>query len=175
MFIPDPDFCPSRIPDPKTATKERSEKNLNLLSYLFWSHKYHKLKIILFLNWRRKKILAASLQKIIEISLKFVVPIKLSLSSQTFWFRVRDPGSRKKPISDPVSGVKKAPDPVSGSATLDLCLIIPGYHTLSFLLFNMFTVQRIQMNHSCLPVNSSRDLVRDQIFSTFILNKIFTL
>jgi hypothetical protein len=31
--IPDPDFCPSRIRDPKTATKERGEKNL--LSYLF--------------------------------------------------------------------------------------------------------------------------------------------
>jgi hypothetical protein len=26
MFIPDPDFYPSRIPDPKTATKERGEK-----------------------------------------------------------------------------------------------------------------------------------------------------
>ncbi len=47
MFIPNPDFYPSRIPDPgsripdlgsripdpKTATKERGEKNL--LSYLF--------------------------------------------------------------------------------------------------------------------------------------------
>jgi hypothetical protein len=31
--IPDLDFYPSRIPDPKTATKERSEKNM--LSYLF--------------------------------------------------------------------------------------------------------------------------------------------
>ncbi len=31
--IPDPDVYPSRIPDPKTATKERSEKNL--LSYFF--------------------------------------------------------------------------------------------------------------------------------------------
>jgi hypothetical protein len=26
MFIPDPDFYPSRIPDPKTATKEMGEK-----------------------------------------------------------------------------------------------------------------------------------------------------
>jgi hypothetical protein len=26
MLIPDPDFYPSRIPDPKTATKERGEK-----------------------------------------------------------------------------------------------------------------------------------------------------
>jgi hypothetical protein len=31
--IPDPDFYPSRIPDPKTATKERGEKNL--MSYVF--------------------------------------------------------------------------------------------------------------------------------------------
>jgi hypothetical protein len=28
MFIPDPDFYPSRIPDPKTATKERGEKKI---------------------------------------------------------------------------------------------------------------------------------------------------
>jgi hypothetical protein len=26
MFIPDPDFYPSQIPDPKTGTKERGEK-----------------------------------------------------------------------------------------------------------------------------------------------------
>jgi hypothetical protein len=26
MFIPDPDFYPSRNPDPKTATKERGKK-----------------------------------------------------------------------------------------------------------------------------------------------------
>jgi hypothetical protein len=26
MCIPDPDFYPSRIPDPKTATKDRGEK-----------------------------------------------------------------------------------------------------------------------------------------------------
>ena len=35
--IPDPDFYPSRIPDSKTATKERGEKNL--LSYLFVEEK----------------------------------------------------------------------------------------------------------------------------------------
>jgi hypothetical protein len=28
MFIPDPDFYPFRIPDPKTATKDRDEKKL---------------------------------------------------------------------------------------------------------------------------------------------------
>jgi hypothetical protein len=35
MFMPDPDFCTSLSPDPKTAAKERSVKNL--LSYLFGS------------------------------------------------------------------------------------------------------------------------------------------
>jgi hypothetical protein len=32
MFIPDPDFRPFRIPDPKTAKKERGK---NKLSFLF--------------------------------------------------------------------------------------------------------------------------------------------
>ncbi len=44
-----------------------------------------------------------------------------------------------------------------------------------FLFVNMLTVQRIQMNHSCLPVNSSRDLVGAQIFFTPILNTIFSV
>jgi hypothetical protein len=49
MFIPDPDFYPSRIPDtgsripdPKTVTKERGEKKM--LSYFFCSHKFHKIE-----------------------------------------------------------------------------------------------------------------------------------
>jgi hypothetical protein len=33
MFIPDPDFYPSRIPDPTTAPKEKGEKIF--LSYHF--------------------------------------------------------------------------------------------------------------------------------------------
>jgi hypothetical protein len=33
MFIPDPDFYPSRIPDPKTATKERDEKKLVVIPF----------------------------------------------------------------------------------------------------------------------------------------------
>jgi len=31
--IPDPDFYPSRIPDPKTATKERGEKKLVVIPF----------------------------------------------------------------------------------------------------------------------------------------------
>jgi hypothetical protein len=34
MFIPDPDFYPSRIPDPKTATKERGEEKVVVIPFL---------------------------------------------------------------------------------------------------------------------------------------------
>jgi hypothetical protein len=33
-WIPDPDFYPSRIPDPKTATKERGEKKFVVIPFL---------------------------------------------------------------------------------------------------------------------------------------------
>ncbi len=58
MFIPDPDFYPSRIPDlgsriPKTWTKERGEK-IFLLSCLVATN-FTKFKIILFFKcWRKK-------------------------------------------------------------------------------------------------------------------------
>jgi hypothetical protein len=62
MYIPDRDFYASlipdfgsRIPDPKTATKERGEKNLLSYFFFFLATNITKLKIILFLNWRRKK------------------------------------------------------------------------------------------------------------------------
>jgi hypothetical protein len=45
MFIPDPDFYPFRIPNPKTATKERGEKNL-FVKPLFVATNFTKLKII---------------------------------------------------------------------------------------------------------------------------------
>jgi hypothetical protein len=44
MFIPDPNFYPSRIPDPKTATKERDEKKLVLTFYV--ATNFSKLQII---------------------------------------------------------------------------------------------------------------------------------
>jgi hypothetical protein len=54
MFIPDPDFYPSRIPDlgsripdPKTATKERGEKKFVVIP-LFVATKFTKLEIIQF-------------------------------------------------------------------------------------------------------------------------------
>jgi hypothetical protein len=51
---PDPDFYPSRIPDSKTATKERGEKNL--LPYLFGSHKYHLIENYFIFEMLNKKI-----------------------------------------------------------------------------------------------------------------------
>jgi hypothetical protein len=58
MLIPVPDFCPSRILDPKTATKERGE-NFFVIPF-FVATNITKLKIILFLNW-------ANLQRIIKL------------------------------------------------------------------------------------------------------------
>jgi hypothetical protein len=53
--IPDPDFHPSRIPDPKTATKERGD----LMSYLFmYSHKFHKIVHYFTFEVLKKKIWA---------------------------------------------------------------------------------------------------------------------
>jgi hypothetical protein len=49
MFIPDPDFCPSRIPDPKTATKQKDEKKFDVLPF-FVATNITKLIFILFLS-----------------------------------------------------------------------------------------------------------------------------
>jgi hypothetical protein len=49
MFILDPDFYPSRIPDPKTATKERGEKKFVVIPFLVATN-FTKFKIILFMK-----------------------------------------------------------------------------------------------------------------------------
>jgi hypothetical protein len=53
MFIPDPDFYPSRIPDPKTATKQRGEKK-NFCHTFYVAKNFTKLKNILVLKCRKK-------------------------------------------------------------------------------------------------------------------------
>jgi hypothetical protein len=52
--IPDPDFYPSRIPDSgsripdsKTAMKDRGEKKFVVIPF-FWSHKFHKIELFYF-------------------------------------------------------------------------------------------------------------------------------
>jgi hypothetical protein len=47
--IPDPDFYPSRIPDPKTATKERGEKKFDVIPF-YVAKNFTKLYIILVLK-----------------------------------------------------------------------------------------------------------------------------
>jgi hypothetical protein len=47
--IPDPDLFPSRIPDPKTATKERGEKKFVVITF-YVATNFTKLQIILVLK-----------------------------------------------------------------------------------------------------------------------------
>ncbi len=115
MFIPDPGswFLPipdpgSRIPDPKTATKERGEKKF-VVNPFFVATNFIKLKIILlFKCWRKK------LGPVFKELLNFL-PKNLSLSSKKYGVGIRDPGSVKTlfRIPDPGPGVKMAPDPGS--------------------------------------------------------------
>ncbi len=77
--------CLSRILDPKTATKERDKKNG--CSTCFCGHKNRKIENYINLELVKKKKIWANLRRIIELSL----PKKLSLSSQKYWFGIRDP------------------------------------------------------------------------------------
>jgi hypothetical protein len=109
MFIPDPDFYPSRIPDPKTATKERGEKKFDVKPF-YVATKFNK--IINYFSFEvLKKNIWANFQRIIE---RFTQKIVKKLFQIWSW----DPGSGKNPFRIPDPGVKKAPDPGSGSATL---------------------------------------------------------
>jgi hypothetical protein len=112
MFTPDPG---SRIPDPKTATKEGGEKNLLSYSTFLRSYKFHKIGNYFSFEVLKKKNWA-NFQRILELFTQKIVP-KLS----KIW--VRDPGSE---IRDPektysgsrIQGSKRHRIPDPGSATL---------------------------------------------------------
>ncbi len=89
----------SRIPDPKTATKERCEKKIVVITF-FGATKFN---IILFLKCQTKKC-GPIFQRIIEV---FTQKIVTKLSKIWVW----DPGSGKNLFRIPDPGVKKAPDP----------------------------------------------------------------
>jgi hypothetical protein len=103
MFIPDPDFYPSRIPDPKTGTKDRGEKKF--CQTIFCSHKFHKTQYYFVFDMLKKKIWP-NFPRIIDVFTQKVVtkPSKI-------W--VWDPGSgvRKKPNPDPGSRGQKGTGP----------------------------------------------------------------
>jgi hypothetical protein len=108
--IPDPDFYPSRIPDPKTATKERGEK-ICCHNFLC-SHKFHKIAHYFSFDVLKKKIWA-NFQRIIELFTQKIVN-KLS----KIWIldpgsEIRDPEKTYSGSQIPDPGVEKAPDPGS--------------------------------------------------------------
>jgi hypothetical protein len=76
-FLPTPDLG-SRIPDPKTATKERGEKKIVVT--FFVAKNFTKLNIILFLKCWRKKW--ANFHRIIEV---FTPKIVTKLSKIRVW------------------------------------------------------------------------------------------
>jgi hypothetical protein len=88
LAIPDPR---SRIPDPKTATKERGKK-ISCHNF-FCSHKFHKIENYLIFEMLKKK-LWANFQRFIKF-----FTLKLSLISKKYEFGsgsgIRDPGSGK--------------------------------------------------------------------------------
>jgi hypothetical protein len=97
--IPDPDFYPSRIPDPgsripdtKTATKERGEKKLDVKPF-YVATKFNKIVNSFSFEVLRKKI-RANFQRIIELFTK-----KLSKSSSKYGLGIRDPGSGSATLS----------------------------------------------------------------------------
>ncbi len=111
--IPDPDFYPSRIPDPgsripdpKTATRDRGEKNF-FCQTIFCSHKFHKTQYYFIFDMLKKKIWP-NFPRIIEVFTQ-----KIVTKPSIIW--VWDPGSgiRKKPIPDPGSRGQKGTDPGS--------------------------------------------------------------
>jgi hypothetical protein len=74
LFIPDPDFYPFRIPDPKTATKEWGWKKICFQTF-FCSHKFHKIENNFYFEVLKKKIWA-NFQRIVEFfTQKFVTKL----------------------------------------------------------------------------------------------------
>jgi hypothetical protein len=83
MFIPDPG---SSIPDPATTTKEEGEK---LMSYLFYSRKFH-IKIFFIFEYVRRNL------EPVDIELKYFYPkIVIKLLKIRLGVGIRDPGSGK--------------------------------------------------------------------------------
>jgi hypothetical protein len=93
--FPDPDFYPSRIPDPKTVTKERGEKKFVIL---FFVTNFTKLNIMFVFLIAKEKIWA-NVQRIVEVCTQKIFNM---LSNIWVWgpgSEIRDPGSE---IRDPV-------------------------------------------------------------------------
>jgi hypothetical protein len=78
MFILDPDFCPSLIPDP--GSKNSNKREGGTKNFI---HKYHKIENNIFGTGKEKKLG----QELLKYLLK-----KLSLGSQKYGVGILDPG-----------------------------------------------------------------------------------
>ncbi len=118
MFIPDPDFYPSRIPDPgsKNSNKRERWKKISCHTFLC-SHKFHKILNYFSFEVLKKKIWA-NFQRIIELFTQKTVKKLLKIWSWDPGSEIRDSEKTYSGSRIPDPGVKKAPDPGSGSATL---------------------------------------------------------
>jgi hypothetical protein len=102
----------SRIPDPKTVTKEGGEKNFFVKTF-FYSHKFHKI-VNYFIFGSLKKKIWVNFQRFIELFTQKIVK-NMGLGS----------GIRKKPIPDPGSRIQgskrhRIPDPDPQHCILDV-------------------------------------------------------
>ncbi len=66
MFIPDPDFYPSWIPDPTTAIKEEVEHFFS--PSIFCCHKYHKIVNNFFSTGKEKICFAKTVRIVVLIT-----------------------------------------------------------------------------------------------------------
>jgi hypothetical protein len=107
--IPDPDFYPSRIPDPKIATKERGEKKISYQTFLC-SHKFHKIVNYFSFEVLKKKIWA-NFQRVTELFTKKIVKKLLKIWSWDPGSEIRDPEKTYSGSRIPDPGVKKHPIP----------------------------------------------------------------
>ena len=101
--IPDPDFYPSRIPDPGSRIPDTGSKNSNKregrkkIRYTFLcSHKFYKIENFLSFEMLKKKIWA-NFHRIIEL---FIQKIVTKLSKIWVW----DPGSEIRDMENNYSG-----------------------------------------------------------------------
>jgi hypothetical protein len=103
MFIPDPDFYPSRsrISDPNTATKNRGAKKFVVIPF-FVATNFTKLKTLNFEMLKKK--MWANFQRFIEL---FTQKIVTMLSKIWVW----DPGSGKNLFRIQGSKRHRIPDP----------------------------------------------------------------
>jgi hypothetical protein len=99
MFIPDPDFYPSRISDPLSKNSNNRERRKKISCHTFLcSHKFHKIVNYFSFEVLKKKIWA-TFQRIIELFTKKIVKKLLKIWSWDPGSRIQ--GSKRHRIPDP--------------------------------------------------------------------------